>query len=138
MMDFISVPIIVGIVFLGVYKLFELFVCKSERLKIIEKLSDKLTSGDIEGKLTLPIYRQSRISFSGLKGGCLMVGIGLGLLIGFIICISTLPTYFTNHSWEYNQISSIIYGSCVLIFGGLGLLSAFLIEMKVGKKTDDK
>lgn len=136
MMDFISVPLIVGIVFLGVYKLFELFVCRSERLKIIEKLSDKLTATDIEGKLTLPGYQQSRFSFSALKGGCLMLGIGVGLLIGFFICILTLPSYFTNHSWEYKQIASIIYGACVLIFGGLGLLTAFLTEMRVGKKKE--
>lgn len=138
MMDFISAPIIIGIIFLGVYKIFELYVCRSERLKVIEKLSDKLASGEVEGKLTLPGYQQSRFSFSALKGGCLMLGIGLGLLVGFFICISTLPTYFTNHSWEYNQISSIIYGACVLLFGGAGLVAAFLIEMKIGKEKENE
>lgn len=138
MMDFISVPIIVGIVFLGVYKLFELFVCRSERLKIIEKLSDRVTSADIEGKLTLPGYQQSRFSFSTLKGGCLMLGIGLGLLIGFFISINAFPGYLNNNSWEYRQTASIVYGSCVLLFGGLGLLTAFLIEMKLGKKKEEE
>lgn len=138
MMDFISVPLTVGIVFLGVYKLFELFVCRSERLKIIEKLSDSLTSADIVGKLTLPSYRQSRFSFSTLKGGCLMLGIGLGLLIGFFISINAFPGYLNNNSWEYRQTASIVYGSCVLLFGGLGLLTAFLIEMKIGKKKEDE
>lgn len=137
MMDFISVPIIVGIVFLGVYKLFELFVCRSERLKIIEKLSDRITSADIEGKLTLPSYQQSRFSFGTLKGGCLMLGIGIGLLIGFFISINAFPGYLRN-PWDYNQIASIVYGSCVLLFGGLGLLTAFLIEMKIGKKKEDE
>lgn len=50
MMDFIAVPVVIGIVFYGVYKLFELFVCKSERLKIIDKLGDKLSASDISGK----------------------------------------------------------------------------------------
>lgn len=136
MMDFISVPIIVGIVFLGVYKLFELFVCRSERLKIIEKLGDRLESTDIAGKLTLPSYRRANYSFGTLKGGCLMLGIGLGLLTGFFIGLSALPPSLGNHSWEYNQMTGIIYGSCVLLFGGLGLLAAFLIEMKMGKKKE--
>ncbi len=42
MMDFISVPLVVGIVCAGIYGLFELFVRKRERLAIIEKIGDKL------------------------------------------------------------------------------------------------
>ena len=38
MMDFISVPLVVGIVCAGIYGLFELFVRKRERLAIIEKI----------------------------------------------------------------------------------------------------
>lgn len=143
MMDFISVPLIVGIVFLGVYKLFELFVCKSERIKIIEKLSSQLESVDVAGKLTLPHYQlsqfsfhQSRFSFGALKGGCLMVGIGMGLLFGFFVSINTFPDYLTNSSWEYRQIAGIIYGASVLFFGGLALLLAFIIEMSMTKKKE--
>ena len=44
MMDFISVPLVVGIVCAGIYGLFELFVRKRERLEIIEKIGDKLDS----------------------------------------------------------------------------------------------
>ena len=32
MLDFIIPPLIVGFITLGIYKLFELFVCKKERL----------------------------------------------------------------------------------------------------------
>ena len=39
MMDFIMVPTIMAIITLGIYKLFELFVCKKERLMLIEKIS---------------------------------------------------------------------------------------------------
>lgn len=45
MMDFILVPLVVGIITLGIYKLFELFVCKKERIIMIEKLGDKLSMG---------------------------------------------------------------------------------------------
>ena len=39
MMDFITIPLVVGTITLGIYKLFELFVCKKERIVIIEKVS---------------------------------------------------------------------------------------------------
>ena len=42
MMDFITIPLVVGTITLGIYKLFELFVCKKERIAMIEKLADKL------------------------------------------------------------------------------------------------
>ena len=39
MMDFITIaPLVVGTITLGIYKLFELFVCKKERIAMIEKL----------------------------------------------------------------------------------------------------
>lgn len=137
MMDFITEPLIVGIVFLGIYKLFELFVCKNERLKIIEKLGDRFTAADIGEKLALPSYRQSRFSFSTLKGGLLMLGIGVGLLVGFFISLNAFPGYTrSDNSWEYRQMASIVYGSCVLLFGGIALLIAFLIEMNIGKKKE--
>lgn len=137
MMDFITAPLIVGIVFLGVYKIVELFVCRSERLKIVEKLNDRITSNDIVENFTLPNHQQSRFSFGTLKAGCLMLGIGLGLLVGFFICINTFSSYLTTDSWEYRQISGVVYGSCVLLFGGFGLLTAFFIELKTGKKKKE-
>lgn len=136
MMDFITVPLVVGIVFYGVYKLFELFVCKNERLKIIDKLGDKFSSGNISGKMELPSYNRSGFSFSTLKGGFLMLGIGLGLLIGFFICAVSSDSYLSgNMDWDLRQTLGIVYGACILLFGGLGLLSAFIIEMQLSKKN---
>ena len=55
-MDFIMVPLIMGIITLGIYKLFELFACRRERMAIIEKLGDKISAADWKGKFSLPIY----------------------------------------------------------------------------------
>ena len=139
MMDFIMVPLIMGIITLGIYKLFELFVCRRERMAIIEKLSDKITTTDLNGKFSLPDYSHNR-SFGALKGGCLMLGIGLGLLIGFIICAGSIPHYvlMEDISWNVRQMTSIIYGASVLLFGGAGLITAFLIENKISKKGKDQ
>ena len=137
-MDFIMVPLIMGIITLGIYKLFELFACRRERMAIIEKLGDKISAADWKGKFSLPIY--NHYSFSTLKGGCLMLGIGLGLLIGFFICASAIPDYLATSdlSWNARQIVGIVYGSSVLPFGGAGLITAFLIENKMNKKKEDR
>ena len=63
---------------------------RGNRLAIIEKIGDKLDASAFDGKLGLPHYMRN-FSFSSLKAGCLLVGIGLGLLVGFIInmCMAT-------------------------------------------------
>lgn len=140
MMDFILVPLVVGISTLGVYKLFELFVCRKERLTMIEKLGDKLNSGDIRSNLSFNFnYSRSRFTFGSLKAGLLMLGIGLGLLFAFFICCNAFPNYTVGRqaAWEVDRQASLVYGACVLIFGGAGLLTAFLIELKINKKEKE-
>ena len=132
MMDFIMVPLIVGIVCAGIYGLFELFVRKKERLAIIEKIGDKLDpSADV--KIGLPRL-SANFSFSSLKAGCLLAGVGLGLLVGFIISVST--TNYDLKNWGEREMVSSIYGASVLLFGGIGLIIAFLVEMKIIKDKD--
>ena len=58
MMDFISIPLVVGIICYGIYSLFELFVHKKESLMIIEKLSEKVEWAVLDGKLQLPSFAQ--------------------------------------------------------------------------------
>lgn len=135
MMDFIMIPAIFGIVTLGFYKLFELFVCKKERLAIIEKMGERFTPDMLENKINLSSV--GNLSFSALKFGCLFMGLGLGLLIAYLICTTTIENYATPNAdwgWEVRQTVSVIYGACVLLFGGIGLLSAFLVELKISKK----
>ncbi|MDH6359166.1 DUF6249 domain-containing protein [Parabacteroides sp. PF5-9] len=135
MMDFILVPLVVGIVCAGIYGLFELFARRKERMAIIEKIGDKLDASAFEGKLGLPNYI-SKLNFSGLKIGCLMAGIGLGLLVGFIINMSLTPTLnsYDDH-WLRNEMVGVAYGASVLLFGGLGLLLAFIVELNMAKKN---
>jgi len=136
MMDFIMVPTVCGIFVLGFYKLFELFVCKKERLLIIEKMGEKFTPDMLEKKINLSSV--GNVSFSALKFGCLFVGLGLGLLVAYLICTTTLEGYAEMSSerfnWNLRETISVIYGACVLLFGGAGLLTSFLIELKINKK----
>ena len=128
MLDFIMVPAVVGIITLGIYKLFELFVRKKERLIIIDKIGDKLTpdilSGQIDFSTNIP-----KFSSSALKFGCLFMGFGIGLLVAFAVHYN-----FADFVENAYYLRSAVYGSCVLLFGGLGLIIAFIIELKIGKR----
>ncbi|MCS2204457.1 DUF6249 domain-containing protein [Bacteroides thetaiotaomicron] len=138
MMDFITIPLVVGTITLGIYKLFELFVCKKERIIMIEKLADRVNTGEINSNLSLNLnYSRSRFTFGSLKSGLLMLGIGLGLLVAYFICVNSVPGYTTSQNWKVADRASVVYGACVLLFGGAGLLTAFLIEMKIQKKEKE-
>lgn len=139
-MDFITIPLVVGIVTLGIYKLFELFVRKKERLSIIEKIGEKFDASMIENKFSFPSKIFKNFSFGSLKAGCLLMGVGLGLLVGFAICISTIRGYNLGGSidWAVRDTAGIVYGASVLIFGGFGLIAAFIVEMKYSKKDKDE
>ena len=56
MMDFITAPLVVGFICLGIYALFELFVRRKERLLIIEKISERMDIADLGKRLSLPSY----------------------------------------------------------------------------------
>ena len=128
MLDFIMVPAVVGIITLGIYRLFELFVRKKERLIIIDKIGDKLTPEILSGKIDFST-NIPKLSSSALKFGCLFMGLGIGILVAFAVHYN-----FADFVESSYQIRSAVYGSCVLLFGGLGLLIAFIVELKVSKK----
>ena len=128
MLDFIMVPAVMGIITLGIYKLFELFVRKKERLIIIDKIGDKLTPDILNGKIDFST-NIPKFSFSALKFGCLFMGLGIGLLVAFAVHYN-----FADFVESAYYLRSAVYGSCVLLFGGLGLLIAFIVELKVSKK----
>jgi hypothetical protein len=125
MMDFIMVPAVMGIITLGIYKLFELFVRKKERLTIIDKIGDKLTPDILNGKIDFST-NIPKFSSSALKFGCLFMGLEIGMLVAFAVHYN-----FADFVESSYQIRSAVYGSCVLLFGGFGLLIAFIVELKV-------
>ena len=135
MIEAIMVPAVCSIFVVGFYKLFELFVCKKERLLIIEKMGEKFTPDMLEHKINFSSI--GKFSSTALKFGCLFMGLGLGLLIGYLICTTTLQGYAEMGSDYFNrnmrETIAVIYSACILLFGGLGLLIAFLVELKINK-----
>jgi hypothetical protein len=136
MLDIIMVPLVVGICVAGTYGLFELFARRRERLLMIEKLGDKLNASALEGQFKFPLPFP-KVSFSALKAGCLLAGVGLGLLIGFIINISLANqgVYNGDDGWYRHELAGTAYGAAVLLCGGIGLIIAFIVESKMAKKS---
>ena len=84
-------------------------------------------------KLQLPGF--SSFSFSALKGGCLLIGLGLGIFIAFLICSLGFDLYAPgNDSFLNMKIETVIYSASVLLFGGIGLLAAFLLELRMERE----
>jgi len=126
-----------AIVFATIYGLFNLFVRRKERMAIIEKIGDKLDASYLRGKVQLPSFRGMNFSFGTLQVGCLLIGIGVGLLVGLMIHLALIigQGYVESGNWLQRGLVEVGYGSSVLLFGGLGLIIAFLVEMNLKRKV---
>ena len=122
-------PLVVATITLGIYKIFELFVRKNERMAMIEKLSVNYDPQLLKEGLKIQFDTNQRSSWA-IKTGLLLVGIGLGVTIA---CIIDINTPRDNDNWR--AIRSL-YPACSCLFGGLGLVIAYLIERKDNKKDD--
>lgn len=120
----------VAIVFGTIYKLFELFVGRKERQMLIDKLSENsLVEGKFKG------FGMAS-SYSALRFGCLLLGLGFGILMGYIIICNSMPEYWAaDVNRQVLETASIIYGASTLFGGGLGMLVAFLIEVYRGRNA---
>ena len=130
-MDFIMVPSIIGIITYGIYKLFELFAKRKERLLMIEKYCNNT---DIESKPSFSLDIKTSNTFGALKIACLLIGVGLGLLSGFFI--NTIMNVSMG-DYHLREIAGVVYGASLFLFGGIGLLAAFIMEMKFSKKKNN-
>ena len=134
-MDFLVVPLNMLIVFGTIYKLFELFVRKQERLLVINKITE-ISKVDLRN---IDIRMGSKSNWA-IRIGALMIGVGLGLFIGFFLNgMVTGGAYFGgNVSRVYWDLAELVYGSCVCFFGGIGLLIAYAVERSNQKKDKEE
>ena len=66
------------------------------------------------------------IPAGALKIGSLLLGLGAGLLFGFMLTrVTEIQSYETR---------SIVYGGSVLAFGGLGLIVSFIAERTLSRR----
>ena len=139
-MDWITPPLICAIIFGCIYKVIELFVRKRERLMIINKMTE-ISNVDFKG---INFYSSGN-KFTALRVGWLLLGVGCGFLLGFLINMMATYgkyAYDLDSVWEYHRVvSGIVYVACICIFGGIGLLLSYRAERKAEqpeeKKQDD-
>jgi len=122
------VPIlVVGFSILGVYKIFELYAKRKERILMIEKLAFLAENKEddenrLKIRIPLVIDGDSGFGFWPLRISLLLIGIGAGCLVAFFIRIN-----YSNMSWD---LISLANTASILFFGGIGLLAAYFIEQR--------
>jgi len=114
---------------------FELLICRRERREIIGKLEPgslidylKLVPMGLRTGATIRTASETApgIPAGALKVGCLLLGLGAGLLFGFMLTrITEIQSYDTRR---------VVYGGSVLVFGGLGLIVSFIVERVLSRR----
>ncbi|BES61307.1 DUF6249 domain-containing protein [Dysgonomonas capnocytophagoides] len=147
-MEILIPLVVVPVMVLGIYRLFELYARRKERIMIIEKMQFNAPQKDLHlsDNLNLPILGNVNIKMSSLwplRASLLMIGIGLGLIVAFILESTLTPNMMPEYSrYDYDVKSNIsntvavIYFACVSLFGGIGLLAAYFIEQNKEKKQN--
>jgi predicted MFS family arabinose efflux permease len=102
--------LILAVIFAALYGIIKLLVRRKERLIMIEKGTN------------MPEMREEEFLFSALKFGIFFIGIGLGVLVANILCVTT------------KLESEVAYFSMIFLFGGIALVIAHFIERKDTKK----
>ncbi|MDR3058715.1 MAG: DUF6249 domain-containing protein [Dysgonomonas sp.] len=127
---------VLAIVTFGIYKIFELFVRRNERMSIIEKFSTGIDPQILMNQFSLPIYQSRDNGSWAIRIGLLLLGIGLGVVIAAIIdLLAVPPTSGGEVFYEFRNTISVLYPALAAVFGGLGLVSAYFIEKKKDKNN---
>ena len=124
--------IVLGISY-TIYKLFELFARRKERMTLIEKIN---SCEGISPSLKVPdLFLSSIPKFGALRIGLMLTGLGLGLAIAIILNYLIDWQNMVNAGKLPNQYGEILYFALMLLFGGLGLTKAYMVEQKSLKKN---
>lgn len=141
-MEEIMAMVIVGTISYFIYKLFELYARRKERLAMVEKLSagiDPQVLQNVFSPIGLPADKESGNGSWTIRIGMLLFGVGLGVFIATIVDISLAPptSYHNNNLDIFRDAITILYPACAAFFGGIGLVSAYFIEKKYAKKEEE-
>jgi len=128
--DLFQAIIVLGIAY-TIFKLFELYARRKERIMMIEKMS--FGDGMINPPDVTKWFSPPTPTSWALRLGLLLTGIGLGLVIAVV------TNYFMSINifllkYPNSRFDDVLYFASMLLFGGIGLTIAYLIEQKNRKK----
>lgn len=125
------------------YMIVKLLSGRKERILMIEKISAMDCDNMPKHPLKIKGYLHTG-SGSALKGACLLIGLGVGLLLGFMFMYllferpgmmhGDVTPDFVRQIKDYEDVRFMIIAASVLIFGGIGLLASFFLERKLEKE----
>jgi hypothetical protein len=98
--------LVLGVIFGSIVMLVYLNIRKKERMSLIEKGADA------------SIFATKTESSPSLKWGIFLVGLGVGLLLGYLLEALT------------GMRAEVAYFSMIFLFGGIGLVIYYFIEQK--------
>lgn len=125
---------VVGIIFGSIYKIFELFIRRSERMKLIDRLSESPDPQALHSSLfTKGVSFNNR---TGIKIAALLMGMAIGLLGVFGISYADFMSQQLgySHSSFVEDNMEILSLGFILLFGGIGLLVPSIIFYKKDKE----
>jgi hypothetical protein len=105
-MEHISELLMAAIVFTAIYGALQLLVKRKERIMLIEKGANP------------PEMKSEVLFLSSLKFGLFFIGIGIGVLVGNILAVTTALD------------REVSYFSMIFLFGGLALVIHHVIDKK--------
>jgi uncharacterized membrane protein YbjE (DUF340 family) len=132
---------VTGIVFFFVYKTVELFVRQKERRVMVEKMTEisvEMLQQNLNSMQSVQSDSLLSRKFSTLRWGALLLGVGIGWILGWILYCIQLGMYYENNDF-YNLSSfrhamdSTFIASTVLC-AGIALIIVYSIERKAYKR----
>lgn len=122
-----------AIVFFTIYKIIEVLTHRKERIIIADKLEQMGNLNDSNLPDRLNQFFSERKKYTSLRAGSVLLGMGLGFLVGFII---QYCCFGLDYNYVHGQLISVIYMGSILIFGGAALLGSFVIERTMDKNNN--
>lgn len=122
-----------AIVFFTIYKIIEVLTHRKERIIIADKLEQMSNLNDSILPDRLNQFFSERKKYTSLRASSVLLGMGLGFLVGFII---QYCCFGLDYNYVHGQLVSVIYMGSILIFGGAALLGSFVIERTMDKNNN--
>lgn len=122
-----------AIVFFTIYKIIEVLTHRKERIIIADKLEQMSNLNDSNLPDRLNQFFSERKKYTSLRAGSVLLGMGLGFLVGFII---QYCCFGLDYNYVHGQLITVIYMGSILIFGGAALLGSFVIERTMDKNNN--